>query len=62
MLNGVGDKAEVASALEACRSTGGVAEHHGADLSDPNQITELFECMMQRWGRTPDILVNNAGK
>jgi NAD(P)-dependent dehydrogenase (short-subunit alcohol dehydrogenase family) len=63
MLNGLDNEEMVTSALEACRK-GGASKvmHHGADLSDPNQITQLFESVREHWGRTPDIVVNNAGE
>ena len=63
MLNGLGGVAEVETALGACQELGSSqVAHHGADLSDPGQIGQLFECIRERWGEGPDILVNNAGK
>ena len=39
----------------------GVFHHHGADLCDPDQITDMFRFMEEKYSRGPDILVNNAG-
>ena len=36
-------------------------EYHGADLSDPQQITEMFGFIREKFGHSPDVLVNNAG-
>jgi 3-hydroxybutyrate dehydrogenase len=35
--------------------------HHGADLCDPTQISDMFQFIKSRYNRGPDILVNNAG-
>ena len=49
--------------MEECRRLGAKqAAHHGADLSDPNQIEDLFNYVKEKCGRGPDILVNNAGE
>ena len=62
MVNGFGSKDEVESAVEACRREGAPrVEHSSADLSDPRQISELFDFVSRKWGSSPDILVNNAG-
>ena len=63
VLNGVGSPSEVTAALKECQKMGASrTEHHGADLTDPKQITHLFNFISEKWGRGPDILVNNAGK
>lgn len=63
MLNGLDGEEEVKVAVEVCQKGGASrVKHHGADLSDPRQIKQLFECVRESWGRPPDILVNNAGR
>lgn len=62
VVNGFGSQEEVESAVEACRGEGASrVEHSSADLSEPRQISQLFNFVSRKWGRTPDILVNNAG-
>jgi 3-hydroxybutyrate dehydrogenase len=57
MLNGFGD---VEGALAQVRAAGGEAVHHGADMSQPDEIEDMVhQCQAQLGG--PDILVNNAG-
>ena len=61
-MNGFGSREEVESAVEACTKEGAAGvKHHGADLSNPEQIAGLFEFARRKFGRTPDIVVNNAG-
>ena len=63
MLNGLGGKAEVEQAVEVCQRSGAPSvRHHGADLSDPQQISEMFGVMTDTFGAGPDVVVNNAGK
>jgi 3-hydroxybutyrate dehydrogenase len=57
VLNGFGDPA---AALAEVRRHGTQVAHHGADVSDPTQLAELFECAQATFGGV-DILVNNAG-
>lgn len=48
------------STAEDIRKLGGEALTHGADVCNPEQVGDLVEQVMNRWGRI-DILVNNAG-
>jgi 3-hydroxybutyrate dehydrogenase len=57
VLNGFGD-AEGARAQVAAR--GGQVIHHGADMSKPADIIDLFATAQNAFGGV-DILVNNAG-
>ncbi|MBD8601542.1 3-hydroxybutyrate dehydrogenase [Pseudomonas sp. CFBP 8771] len=57
VLNGFGDPA---AALAEVRRHGTQVAHHGADVSDPTQLAELFEYVQATFGGV-DILVNNAG-
>ncbi|WNC11744.1 3-hydroxybutyrate dehydrogenase [Pseudomonas coleopterorum] len=57
MLNGFGDPT---AALAEVRRHGTQVAHHGADVSDPAQLAELFEYVRTSLGGV-DILVNNAG-
>ena len=60
---GFGQPDEIQSRLGECRTLGAeLAEHHGADLSDPTQIEAFFNFVEDKCGQGPDILVNNAGK
>jgi NAD(P)-dependent dehydrogenase (short-subunit alcohol dehydrogenase family) len=43
------------------REEGGVAEVHGADVTDAAQVREMAEACLARFGRI-DILVNNVGR
>ena len=62
VLNGFGSAETIATAMDECRQLGAPkVEHHGADLSKPNEIEDLFKFISERFGRSPDILVNNAG-
>ncbi len=57
VLNGFGDPA---AALAEVRRHGTQVAHHGADVSDPTQLAELFGYVQATFGGV-DILVNNAG-
>lgn len=57
ILNGFGDSETVKADLSRL---GGRVGYHGADLSRPEQITELFAYAEHEFGGV-DILVNNAG-
>jgi 3-hydroxybutyrate dehydrogenase len=57
VLNGFGDPT---AALAEVRRHGTQVAHHGADVSDPAQLAELFEYARASLGGV-DILVNNAG-
>jgi len=57
ILNGFGDSETAKADLSRL---GGRVGYHGADLSRPEQITELFAYAEHEFGGV-DILVNNAG-
>lgn len=57
VLNGFGDPSV---ALAEVRQHGTQVAHHGADVSNPAQLAELFEYVQATFGGV-DILVNNAG-
>ena len=66
VVNGLGSDAEIDAAVLECRGEGGsggsmTVEHHGADLSSPKQIEDLFQFIGEKFGQGPDVLVNNAG-
>jgi 3-hydroxybutyrate dehydrogenase len=66
VLHGLGTPEVVQSAIQTCRQAlpDGVQRefyHHGADLCDPTQISDMFQFIKSRYARGPDILVNNAG-
>ncbi len=60
MLNGFGDAQAAIDAVRAVGPTGLQVAHHGADMSQPDQIADLIRSTESRFGRL-DILVNNAG-
>ncbi|MEP7315488.1 MAG: 3-hydroxybutyrate dehydrogenase [Sphingomicrobium sp.] len=61
MLNGFGDKAEIAKTCDELAELSGQSElHDGADLGDADQIDKMVARMTSEIG-SPDILVNNAG-
>ena len=63
VLNGFGSAEAISSAVEECRQEGSPSvEHHGADLSRPDQIEDMFKFVEEKFRRSPDILVNNAGE
>ena len=56
VINGLGDAAQIAAALQAT----GATEHHPADMREPEQIRAMMRDIETRAG-APEILVNNAG-
>jgi len=46
--------------VEEIIAAGGEAMAHGADVSNPEQVADMVERAIDRWGRV-DVLVNNAG-
>lgn len=61
MLNGFGDTAEIEAARAKLADESGVqAGYHGADMTKPDEIGDLFRTAEQRFG-TVDVIVNNAG-
>lgn len=51
---------EAAKAVEEIKAAGGDAVAYKADVSDLNQVKELFKFVSDTYGRV-DVLVNNAG-
>ncbi|WP_374306619.1 3-hydroxybutyrate dehydrogenase [Dongia sp.] len=61
VMNGFGDRAELAVAAGRIAASHGVdIPFHGADMSRPAEIADLVKLAEDRFGRV-DILVNNAG-
>jgi 3-hydroxybutyrate dehydrogenase len=61
VLNGLGDAGEIErTRAEMERSTGSAVRYHGADMTRPDQISDLVASAEREFGRL-DILLNNAG-
>lgn len=61
LLNGFGDDAEIEEIRADMARKNGVAVHYsGADLTRPEEISEMVEMAVGKLGKV-DILVNNAG-
>jgi len=61
MLNGFGDAAQIETDRAALENKAGVRVlYHGADMTKPDQITDMVTTAHREFGRL-DILVNNAG-
>ena len=60
VLNGFGDKNEIEESLIAIGKQGVKAIYHPADMTKPDEITDLINTANDRFGSV-DILVNNAG-
>jgi 3-hydroxybutyrate dehydrogenase len=61
VLNGLGDAREIErTRAEMERSTGSAVRYHGADMTRPDQISDLVASAEREFGRL-DILLNNAG-
>ena len=61
MINGFGDKDEIASiCVELAKASGAPAIHDGADLGNMDEIDRMIARCNSELG-SPDILVNNAG-
>ena len=61
VLNGLGDPAEIEKTRSALESASGVrVRYHGADMTKPDQITDMVAFAEREFGRL-DVLVNNAG-
>lgn len=52
--------AEAAKAVEEIKAAGGDAVAYKADVSDLNQVKDMFKFVSETYGRV-DVLVNNAG-
>ena len=58
---GLGQSTEAANAVvQEINALGGEAFAHGADVSNSEQVIDMVNQAMKRWGRI-DVLVNNAG-
>ncbi|MBM4425157.1 MAG: 3-hydroxybutyrate dehydrogenase [Chloroflexi bacterium] len=61
VLNGFGDPAEIERIRsEMARADGGRIIHHGADMTQPDEIEEMMGVAVKAFGGV-DILCNNAG-
>ncbi|MEO0421834.1 MAG: 3-hydroxybutyrate dehydrogenase [Pseudomonadota bacterium] len=61
VLNGLGDRAQIDTAIDAVRSVASAdVRYDDANLLDPQQIEQLVARTVQAHGRL-DIVVNNAG-
>jgi 3-hydroxybutyrate dehydrogenase len=61
MLNGFGDAAKIEADRAALEGKAGVKVlYHGADMTRPDQITDMVQTAHREFGRL-DILLNNAG-
>ena len=57
--NGASSKAAL-DVVEEIHSLGGVAFAHGADVTNFEEVENMVQQAIERWGRV-DILINNAG-
>lgn len=61
VLNGLGDPGKIEAARAGLAEKYGVdVRYHGADMTKPDQITDMVTSTVKAFGRL-DILVNNAG-
>jgi 3-hydroxybutyrate dehydrogenase len=61
VLNGFGDPAKIEADRAALQArTNAAIRYHGADMTKPDEITDLIAYAVREFGRL-DILVNNAG-
>jgi 3-hydroxybutyrate dehydrogenase len=61
ILNGFGDPAKIEADRAALQArTNAAIRYHGADMTKPDEITDLIEYAVREFGQL-DILVNNAG-
>lgn len=54
------NRREAAKTLESIQASGGDGASHAADVSNPEQVEQMFRAIYETHGRV-DILVNNAG-
>ena len=60
-VHGTGGSSDPAERVaEEIRRAGGEAISHGADVSNPEQATDMVARALERWQRV-DVLINNAG-
>ena len=57
---GGGSSEQAAAVVEEIHAAGGEAMAHGANVTDQNQVQDMVEQAIAKWGQV-DILVNNAG-
>ncbi len=60
MLNGFADAATVDKCKAEIASLGVKVAYHGADVTKPEQVSEMVQATVAAFGRI-DVLVNNAG-
>lgn len=60
IVNYAGNKEAAGSVVAAITANGGEAVAVRADISKPEEATQLFDTGLSQWGKI-DILVNNAG-
>jgi 3-hydroxybutyrate dehydrogenase len=61
LLNGFGDRAQIARLADELAGNYGVrVAYHGADMSQPGEVAEMVEQCARELGSV-DVLVNNAG-
>ena len=61
VLNGFGDPAQIEAHRRALQErTNAAIRYHGADMTKPDEISDLIDYAVREFGRL-DILVNNAG-
>lgn len=60
VMNGFGDKDEIEKERKAIEDMGVKAIYNGADMTKPDEITQMIEDAVKEFGSL-DIVVNNAG-
>ncbi len=60
VINGFGNAAEIEAIRKSLEEKGGRAIYHGADMTKPEEITDLMATAAAEFGMV-DVLVNNAG-
>jgi len=58
--NDSGNSAAAEAVVEEIKNAGGEAIAHGANVSSTEQVEDMVQAAMGKWGRI-DILINNAG-
>ncbi len=59
-INYVRNDAAARETVELIRKTGSDAMSFRANLSKPEKVEQMFDCLWQEWGETLDILISNA--
>lgn len=60
VVNYNNNEAAAEAVVSEIKATGGDGQAYGCDVSDADQVTEMFKAITKEYGRL-DILVNNAG-